>query len=122
MRTLSGDAKGRRAEWRAEILLRLKGYKILARRFRSGRGEVDLIAQRGRVVAFIEVKHRATHEAALEAVDARKQRRVTAAAHTYLAMHPSAAVNDCRFDVIVVPRAGLPRHVLNAWAASDHNM
>jgi putative endonuclease len=121
MRRVSGDFKGRRAELRAELLLRLKGYRILMRRYRTGLGEVDLIASRGRVVAFIEVKFRETRTAALESVSERQRRRIRAAANAYLAHHPQVAEMDCRFDVIVVTRALLPHHLLNAWSASDHN-
>ena len=121
MRTPSGDHKGRRAELLAELLLRIKGYRILARRFRSGQGEVDLIAARGRSLAFIEVKFRISRDAAIEAVGGRQRRRIQAASNAFLAHHPRAAEMNCRFDVILVTRSGLPRHILNAWSASDDN-
>lgn len=117
----TGDAKGRRSERRAEFLLRLKGYRILARRFRSGRGEIDLIARRGRVIAFIEVKFRASADAAIESVSERQQRRILAAASAFIARHPDYAAMTSRFDIIVVTGALLPRHLLNAWAASAQN-
>jgi putative endonuclease len=121
MKRASGDKIGRRAEARAEILLRLKGYQILSKRFRSGQGEIDLVAQRGRVVAFVEVKARTSEGEAIEAVGRRQRRRILAAANAFLAQHPRAAQKDCRFDIIIVTSSLLPRHILNAWSASDHN-
>jgi putative endonuclease len=118
----SGDARGRRAELRAEILLRLKGYRILKRRFRSGQGEIDLIAKRGHVVAFVEVKYRANIDAAIESVSERQRRRVTGAASAFIAQHPKYAKLTSRFDIIVVTNALLPRHLLNAWSASAQNI
>jgi len=113
----SGDRKGRRAEHAAELLLRLKGYRILARRFRCGLGEVDLIARRFSVIAFIEVKYRPSHEAAIEAIGARQRLRIQAAASAFLANHPQTANLDCRFDVVLVGPTLLPRHIVNAWSA-----
>lgn len=120
-RAPSGDAKGRRAELRAELLLRLKGYRILARRFRSGQGEVDLIAKRGRILAFIEVKFRASAEAAIESIGERQRRRILGAASAFVAQHPRHASMTSRFDIIIVTPALLPRHLLNAWSASAQN-
>ncbi len=120
-RRRTGDAKGRRAERLAEILLRLKGYRILARRFRSGQGEIDLIAKRGRVVAFIEVKYRASEDAAIESVSGRQQQRILRAARSFIAQHPKYAAMTSRFDIIVITNALVPRHLLNAWAASAQN-
>ena len=117
----TGDAKGRRAEQRAELLLRLKGYRILARRFRSHQGEIDLIARRGRVIAFVEVKYRLSAGAAVESVLERQQRRILAAARSFIAQHPKYAAMTSRFDIIVVTGALLPHHLLNAWQASAQN-
>lgn len=118
----TGDAKGRRAELRAEILLRLKGYQILARRFKSGQGEIDLIAKRGAVIAFIEVKFRADADAAIESVGERQRRRILNAASAFIARHPKYAAITSRFDIMVVTKALVPRHLLNAWSASEQNI
>ena len=122
MKRRSGDAKGRRAELRAEILLRLKGYRVLARRFKSGQGEIDLIAKRGDVIAFVEVKYRASADAAIESVNERQRRRIIAAASAFIARHPKNAQSTSRFDIIVVTNALLPQHLLNAWSASEQNI
>jgi putative endonuclease len=105
---------GRRAETIAAWWLRLKGYAILARRARTPRGEVDLVARRGRTVAFVEVKARATAEQGAVALDDYRLRRVAAAAEA-LAPRFARAGDDIRIDaVIVVPRR-LPRHLPGIW-------
>jgi putative endonuclease len=111
------ERHGRRAETLAAWYLRCKGYRILARRYKTPVGEIDLIARRGRVVAFVEVKRRPTLAEAAEAVSAFGQARIARAAALWLAAHPAAAGLDCRFDLIVsVPRR-LPRHIPGAFDA-----
>ncbi len=121
MRRETGDAKGRRAENAAALFLRLKGYQILARRARTGAGEIDLVARKGDVVAFIEVKFRPDASSAAEAVAPRQQKRIVAAAQAYLARNPRWAEKTLRFDIMLVVPGRWPRHILNAWAASEHN-
>jgi putative endonuclease len=105
---------GRRAERLAAIWLQLKGWKILGRRVRTPVGEVDLIARRGRTVAFVEVKARATAEEAGFALDEWRLRRVAAAAEA-LAHRYAGPGDDIRLDaVFIVPRR-LPRHMANIW-------
>lgn len=105
---------GRRAERLAALWLQLKGWKILGRRVRTPVGEVDLVARRGRTVAFVEVKARATAEEAGLALDEYRLRRVAAAAEA-LAHRYAQAGDDIRLDaVFVVPRR-LPRHMTNIW-------
>lgn len=105
---------GRRAERLAAFWLQLKGWKILGRRVRTPVGEVDLVARRGRTVAFVEVKARATAGEAGLALDEYRLRRVAAAAEA-LAHRYARAGDDIRLDaVFVVPRR-LPRHMTNIW-------
>jgi putative endonuclease len=105
---------GRRAESIAAWWLRLKGWSILAQRVRTPAGEVDLIARRGRTVAFIEVKARASEEEAGLSLDDYRLRRVVAAAEA-LAHRYARANDDIRIDaVFIVPRR-LPRHLANVW-------
>ena len=108
------EARGRVAEGIAAWALRLKGYRILAARYRTPLGEIDLVARRGDVVAFVEVKARASVEAGLEAVDAGAWRRIEAAADLYLARHPEFAGLTLRFDLVAVSPRRWPRHVENA--------
>ncbi len=119
----AGGAKAKRAAERygvrAEILclwqLRLKGYRILARRYRTPVGEVDLIARRGGVIAAIEVKARGNLAAAGEAVTARQRGRIARALAHFLAHRPDLAALAPRFDVMLVAPRGLARHLVDAW-------
>lgn len=111
----AAERRGRRAETLAAWLLRGKGYRILDRRFRVGAGEIDLVARRGRTIAFVEVKARASHAAAAEAVSPMQRRRIAAAAHAWLGRHPACAGCDLRFDAVLVAPRRPPRHVPDAW-------
>jgi|TARA_B100002003_G_scaffold247203_1_gene278289 putative endonuclease len=106
---------GRRAETIAAALLRLKGYRILARDYRAGVGELDIVARRGRLLAVIEVKRRRDMASALAAVTHRQQRRIARAAQAFMARHTGLADLDIRFDVIVVLPHRLPKHIKDAW-------
>jgi putative endonuclease len=103
----------------AELLclwhLRLRGYRILARRFRVPSGEIDLIARRGRVLAAIEVKARADLASAGESISHRQRRRVMRALEHFLALRPDLAGLAPRFDVMLVAPGRLPQHVVDAW-------
>lgn len=105
--------KGLKAEWLAAWLLRLKGYRILAQRYKTHLGEVDLIARRGQMLVFIEVKQRTSLRDALEAVRPQSQIRIRRAAELYLQSHPKMQNLSARFDVITyVPPFSL-RHLDN---------
>ncbi len=106
------ERKGRRAETLAAWWLRLKGWRILARRVRTPLGEVDLIARRGRIVAFVEVKARASDDAAGFALDEWRLRRVVAAAGA-LAPRYARPGDDLRIDAVFLVRGRLPRHLTN---------
>jgi putative endonuclease len=112
-RTLA-EARGRRAERTARWWLRFKGYRILAVRARCARGEVDIVARRGRVVAFVEVKHRATHGAAAAVLNAAGLRRVVAAAEV-LAPRYARPGDSLRIDAVLLAPGRLPRHHVNIW-------
>ncbi|HEX8525976.1 YraN family protein [Allosphingosinicella sp.] len=105
---------GRRAETIAAWWLRLKGWTILARRLRTPVGEVDLIARRGRTLAFVEVKARATIEEARSSLDEYRLRRVAAAAAA-LTHRYAREGDDIRIDAIFVAPKALPRHFTNVW-------
>lgn len=106
---------GLRAEWLAAWALRLKGYRIVASRYRTSLGEIDLVARRGRALVFVEVKARSTVEAGLEAIAADGYRRIEAAADLYLAAHARFSGLDIRFDLVVVTPGRWPTHVVNAF-------
>lgn len=110
--TREGERFGRWAERAASIYLALKGYRILARRFRSPAGEIDLIARRGRLVVYVEVKARRGEPAS---VSARQRRRIRRAAEHFLKLRPELASCEQRFDAILIGRALLPTHLTDAW-------
>jgi putative endonuclease len=108
---------GRRKEVLAAVWLMLKGYRILGFRLKTRQGEIDLLAKRGRVLAVVEVKSRATPIAALEAVSANQRSRLLRAGRAVMAGRPALKGLELRLDLIaMVPRA-LPRHIPGAWAA-----
>ena len=114
MKRQRAERGGRRAEAIAALWLQLKGWKILARRVRTPVGEVDLVARRGRTLAFVEVKARSSAAHAELALDDWRLRRVAAAAEA-LAPRFARAGDDIRLDaVFIVPRR-LPRHVVDIW-------
>jgi putative endonuclease len=115
------ERRGRRAETLATWLLRLKGYRVLARRYRTPAGEIDLIVRRGRQVAFVEVKERPDEAAAMEAVTPAARRRIARAAALWVSRHPAAAKLDLRFDVVLVLPGRLPRHIAAVFD-SDGNV
>lgn len=106
---------GRLAETVALWFLRFKGYRLLARRFRCNSGEVDLVMRRGTTTAFIEVKARDTHDAAVIAVTPRQAKRISAAAAAWMSRDPAAAAGHCRFDIVAVSSNFRPSHIQNAF-------
>ena len=111
--------RGLRGETLAVWYLRLKGYRILARRLRSAVGEIDVVAARGGTVAVIEVKARPDAAAAAEAVGPRQRARIARAARLFLAARPEFAGHALRFDLVLVSPGRWPRHVRDAWRARD---
>lgn len=114
---LAAYRRGLFAETLAAWLLRLRLYRILARRYRTPSGEIDLIARRGRTIVFVEVKSRPSETEALEAVGAKTRRRIVRAAELWLAAHPDAAGFNFRFDVIAIVPGRLPRHSVAVFDA-----
>ena len=105
---------GRRAERLAAWWLRLKGWRILAVRAKTPVGEVDLIARRGRTLAFVEVKARGSDEGAGMALDEWRLRRVARAAEA-LSPRYARAGDDIRIDAMFIVPRRLPRHLVNVW-------
>ena len=105
------------AEGRAALFLLAKGYRELARRWKSPVGEIDLVMRRGRMLIFVEVKARGRLEDAAEAVTVRQRQRIAAGAEAWLAAHPEHAGYDMRFDAVLVAPGRLPKHVIAAFEA-----
>jgi putative endonuclease len=100
------------------MLLIAKAYRILARRWKTPFGEIDIVARRRHTLVFVEVKARATADEAMEAVTERSRRRIVSAAELWLAHRPEDGKGNVRFDVIVVTPGKLPQHIPNAFDAS----
>ena len=111
-------ALGLSAESRAAAYLVAKGYRIVARRFRSPVGEIDIVARRRGTLIFVEVKARAKLDDAAEAVIVPQRRRIIAAAEAWLAAHPDDGNLDMRFDAVLVAPGKIPRHIEAAFDAS----
>jgi putative endonuclease len=114
---LAAFRTGLSAEGRAAAYLMLKGYRILARRFRSPYGEIDIVARRRNLVAFVEVKARASLDEAAYAVTPRQQQRIIGA-QAWLMAHPEHADFELRFDAMLIAPRRLPRHLIAAFDAS----
>ncbi len=113
---IRAEKRGRRSETFASLLLMAKGYRILGRRVKTHAGEIDLIARSPRgIVCFIEVKARATAQAAAESIGTRQQARIARAAALYLAQRPTLAAKGVRYDAVILAAGRLPRHVPDAW-------
>ena len=122
-RRLRGSKSRSRGKW-AEVLcilsLCLRGWRIIDRSVVTGRGtgagEIDIVARRGRVLAFIEVKARPDLDQAAMAISAAQQQRLVRGAEAYLARHPQFAGLEPRFDAMLVAPGRWPRHLLDAWS------
>jgi putative endonuclease len=107
--------RGHRGEWLAALALMLKGYRIVARRYRTKLGEIDLIARRGDLVLIVEVKARRTLGEAMEAVSYGSERRIEGAADLWLSRQPDYDRLSVRFDLVAVLPRRWPVHVENAF-------
>ena len=105
--------RGAVSEWIAAVWLMGKGYRILARRFRTPVGEIDLIAVKGRLLAFVEVKARGDIEAAESSVSNRQRERVRQAANMWLARRAMFQDYEIRFDLVFVVPGAWPRHIVD---------
>ena len=103
------------AESLVALILRLKGNRIIARRYKTPVGEIDLVALKGKRLAFIEVKRRKSFEDAAEALPSRARRRIVRAAQYWLSAHPSYNGHDMRFDVVLTAPWSWPRLIQDAF-------
>ena len=112
MKREAAEKRGRQGEWIAAWWLRLHGWRIVDSRVRTARGEVDLIAKRGRTLAFVEVKTRSDQTQLDLAIDEFRLRRVLGAAEALVARYGDG-MESIRVDVILVAPWSLPRHLVN---------
>ncbi len=109
------EARGRQAERRAALWLRLKGYSILASRVKLPVGEIDLVARKGRLIAFVEVKARARRDDALGAVSVQSWQRIARAAEAWMGQRPKFADYGWRYDIVALSPGRLLYHLKDAW-------
>ena len=114
MNRKQAEQRGRRGEWLAEGWLRLHGWRILGRRIKTRSGEVDLVARRKDIVAFVEVKTRTKAADLDHAIDEYRLRRVVAAAH-YLMPRYAKTSDGVRIDVILIAPWRRPQHLEDVW-------
>lgn len=113
------EKAGRLAETYAAQYLRLKGYKILERRFKTAEGEIDIIARHDDCIIMIEVKQRQSRLDAHESITYVAQRRIDAAADIYLGRNKAAQTTGVRFDAVFLigtsPFNWKVEHIIDAW-------
>ncbi len=109
---------GLSAESRAAVFLIAKGFRILARRWRSPVGEIDIIARRRSLLIFVEVKARASEDEAAWSVTERQRARIIAAAEAWLAQNADDRIRDIRLDAMLVSPRRIPRHIPAAFDAT----
>jgi len=117
-RRQGAELYGRKGEALAAWYLRLKGYRILASRYKTPLGEIDLIARRFGTTVFVEVKSRKSRDLEGEALMSVRTDRIVRASHYYVSRHPHLVATTLRFDVIFLAPRMWPRHVMNAFDAS----
>ncbi|KZS53229.1 MULTISPECIES: YraN family protein [Rhizobium] len=107
--------RGRMSEYVAAVFLMLKGYRILALRHRTRLGEIDIIARKGDLAVFVEVKARRGEAAAVDAVSIAAQKRIRAASDLWLARQADQARLSLRYDIVAIMPGRLPRHFIDAF-------
>lgn len=112
---VAAEKRGRRAEDIAALVLRLKGFKILERRYKTKLGEIDIIARRKNILAIIEVKQRRTVESGHESLHPMTLRRIEEAADLYQTRNSHVRDLEMRFDVIFVLPGWRIKHLADAW-------
>lgn len=111
-------SRGRRSlftETIAALILRGKGHRILAQRYKTPVGDIDSVTLKGRLLAFIEVKRRKAGAEAAGMLAAKQRRRLVKAAQYWLAAHPEFSGYDIAFDLIRATRWCWPRYIANAF-------
>ena len=107
------EFKGYFGEFFAAILLRMKGYKILERRYKVHCGEIDIIAKKKNKIAFVEVKSRTDEEKCFVAITSKQLSRIQNASRLFLQSHPNFQNCVCSYDVILIADWKLPIHIEN---------
>jgi putative endonuclease len=117
-RGASAERRGRAAEGHARAALEGEGWTVLAERARTPAGELDLVAERDGLLAFVEVKARPRLAEAAHALGPRQRARLLAAAEAWMAAHPGHGTAGVRFDVLLVAADGSARRIADAFRES----
>ena len=115
MSRTTNHRRGILAEYAALAYLTCKGYRLVALRYKTKLGEIDLIMRRRRTLAFIEVKARTSHADAAHAIHSKNQSRVMQAAQSFLRHHPNYQDYEVRFDALLIAWYRWPRHLIHAF-------
>lgn len=107
--------RGQTAEYLAALYLMLKGYRILSIRYKTPIGEIDIIAKRGNLIAFVEVKSRSNMQLAVDAVSTQSQRRIEAASRIWQARQVNSVLFSFRYDIIAMVPMRWPSHLIDAF-------
>jgi len=110
---------GRIGEFVSCWYLRLSGYRIIHQDYRSASGEIDIIARRGNIIAFVEVKARSNQDDATLALGSTQRRRIERTAMSFLSARPELSNHDCRFDLMALSPWRWPRHLEGAWLMGE---
>ncbi|OUS12317.1 hypothetical protein A9Q97_06195 [Rhodospirillales bacterium 47_12_T64] len=115
---VEAQKRGKYAEQLASWFLRFKGYQILVTNYKTSVGEIDLIAKRGNVLCFIEVKKRASKSIAAHAISSKQKARIIRASELYLKQNSNYQILGKRFDAILIGATVIPYHITNAWQSN----
>lgn len=115
LKKIQAYRRGLRAEIFAALYLIFTGWRVLAWRWKCPLGEIDLVAKKGKIITFIEVKARQSEKVALDSLTTRQWRRISNAAEMFMARHPDFADCSWRFDAIIIVSGKWPRRFENIW-------
>jgi putative endonuclease len=107
----AAEARGRRSEWVAALWLMLRGWRLKGRRLKTPAGEIDLLMQRGDTLIYVEVKARASLDAAQDALTPRSRQRMARAARLLMHNHDEQARLNHRCDAVLIAPGHFPRHI-----------
>ena len=113
----TGYKTGLAAESLCRLALRLKFYRILASRYKTPMGEIDIVAARGNTIVAVEVKARATRDEAVESISKQQRARIERALQGFIMRNPRLHRHNLRFDVMLATPFRWPAHIVNAWHA-----
>lgn len=110
-----GHKRGQWGELYVRLWLIMRRWTILKHQWKTPLGEIDIIAQKGRLIAFIEVKNHASYDDSRSVITPKQQKRIINAARFFIKEHPAYASHDMRFDAILLHQWWAVEHIADAW-------